>query len=64
MARHRTRGAEMPIAFSSPSHFLSFLSSLQQNLAQMSKMLPPHMLKMMGGPGALQTLMKQMEGKF
>lgn len=30
----------------------------------MSKMLPPHMLKMMGGPGALQTLMKQMEGKF
>lgn len=45
-------------------HHLSFLSSLQQNLAQMSKMLPPHMLKMMGGPGALQTLMKQMEGKF
>ncbi|KDD74626.1 SRP54-type protein [Helicosporidium sp. ATCC 50920] len=38
--------------------------NMQQNLSQMSRMLPPHMLKMMGGPGALQTLMKQMEGKF
>jgi signal recognition particle subunit SRP54 len=36
----------------------------QATIAQMSRMLPPHMLKMMGGPGALQQLMKQMEGKF
>ena len=36
----------------------------QQNIAQMSRMLPPHMLKMMGGPTAIQSLMKQMEGKF
>lgn len=35
-----------------------------QNIAQMSRMLPPQMLKMMGGAGALQNLMKQMEGKF
>ena len=38
--------------------------SLQQNIQQMSRMLPPHMLKMMGGAGALQQLIKQMEGKF
>ncbi|KAL6779796.1 SRP54 [Auxenochlorella protothecoides x Auxenochlorella symbiontica] len=38
--------------------------NMQANIAQMSKMLPPHMLKMMGGPGAIQNLMKQMEGKF
>ena len=38
--------------------------NMQQNLAQMSRMLPPHMLKMMGGAGGLQNLMKQMEGKF
>lgn len=31
---------------------------------QMSRMLPPHMLKMMGGPAAIQSLIKQMEGKF
>ena len=37
---------------------------LQQNIAQMSRMLPPHMLKMMGGPAAIQSLIKQMEGKF
>ena len=37
---------------------------LQQNIAQMSRMLPPHMLKMMGGPAAIQSLLKQMEGKF
>jgi hypothetical protein len=38
--------------------------NMQQNIAQMSRMLPPHMLKMMGGPGAIQSLLKQMEGKF
>ena len=38
--------------------------NMQQNISQMSRMLPPQMLKMMGGPGALQNLMKQMEGKF
>jgi signal recognition particle subunit SRP54 len=38
--------------------------NMQQNLAQMSRMLPPQMLKMMGGPAALGNLMKQMEGKF
>lgn len=38
--------------------------AMQQNMAQMSRMLPPHMLKMMGGAGGLQNLMKQMEGKF
>lgn len=38
--------------------------NMQQNIAQMSRMLPPHMLKMMGGPGAIQQLLKQMEGKF
>ena len=38
--------------------------NMQANIAQMSKMLPPHMLKMMGGPGAIQSLMKQMEGEF
>ena len=38
--------------------------NMQQSIAQMSRMLPPNMLKMMGGPGALQNLMKQMEGKF
>ena len=36
----------------------------QMNVQQMSRMLPPHMLKMMGGPAAIQQLMKQMEGKF
>ncbi|PRW05785.1 signal recognition particle 54 kDa 2 [Chlorella sorokiniana] len=38
--------------------------NMQQSIAQMSRMLPPHMLKMMGGPAALQSLMKQMEGKL
>ena len=38
--------------------------NMQQNIAQMSRMLPPQMLKMMGGPAAIQSLMKQMEGKF
>lgn len=37
--------------------------NMQQQLSQMSKMLPPHLLKQMGGPAALQSLMKQMEGK-
>ncbi|KAL0048540.1 hypothetical protein WJX82_005367 [Trebouxia sp. C0006] len=36
--------------------------NMQMNMAQMSKMLPPHVLKQMGGPGALQGLMRQMEG--
>ena len=35
--------------------------NMQMNMAQMSKMLPPHVLKQMGGPGALQGLMRQME---
>jgi len=38
--------------------------NMQQNISQMSRMLPPQMLKMMGGPGAIQNLMKQMEGKM
>jgi signal recognition particle subunit SRP54 len=38
--------------------------NMQQNISQMSRMLPPQMLKMMGGPGAIQSLLKQMEGKF
>ena len=38
--------------------------NMQANIAQMSKMLPPHMLKMMGGPAAIQNLLKQMDGKF
>lgn len=38
--------------------------NMQQSIAQMSRMLPPHMLKMMGGPAAIQSLVKQMEGKM
>ena len=38
--------------------------NMQQSISQVSKMLPPEMLKMMGGPGAIQNMMKQMEGKF
>lgn len=38
--------------------------NMQQNISQMTRMLPPQMLKMMGGPGALQNLLKQMDGKF
>ena len=34
---------------------------MQAQMAQMSKMLPPHLLQQMGGPAALQGLMKQME---
>mmetsp|Transcript_23933 Transcript_23933/g.66437 ORF Transcript_23933/g.66437 Transcript_23933/m.66437 type:complete len:492 (+) Transcript_23933:377-1852(+) len=34
------------------------------NMQQVSRMLPPEMLKRMGGVGALQNLMKQMEGKM
>ena len=37
--------------------------NMQMNMAQMSRMLPPHVLKQMGGPAALQGLMRQMEGK-
>lgn len=50
--------APAAISFSSPP------PTMQQNLAQMSRMLPPHLLKAMGGAGGLQNLMKQMEGKF
>ncbi|CAL5220975.1 g3083 [Coccomyxa viridis] len=32
-----------------------------QNVQQMARMLPPQVLKQMGGPGALQGLLKQME---
>jgi len=34
---------------------------MQAQMAQMSKMLPPHLLQQMGGPAALEGLMKQME---
>mmetsp|Transcript_12342 Transcript_12342/g.39113 ORF Transcript_12342/g.39113 Transcript_12342/m.39113 type:complete len:499 (+) Transcript_12342:569-2065(+) len=41
------------------------LSALNQNMNidQMSKMLPPQMLKQMGGVGALKNMMRQMDGK-
>lgn len=40
-------------------------SSVQQsqNLAQMTKALPPHLLKQMGGPAGLAKLVQQMEGR-
>lgn len=34
--------------------------NMQMSMAQMSRMLPPHVLKQMGGPAALQGLMRQM----
>ena len=34
---------------------------MQAQIAQMSRMMPPQMLAQMGGPGALQGLLKQME---
>lgn len=37
--------------------------NMQMSMAQMSRMLPPNVLKQMGGPAALQGLMRQMEGK-
>eukprot|EP00899_Mesostigma_viride_P005040 jgi/Mesvir1/14537/Mv05229-RA.1 len=37
--------------------------SRNMNVAQMSKILPPQMLKQMGGVSALQNMMKQMGGK-
>lgn len=37
--------------------------NMQMNMAQMSRMLPPHVLKQMGGTAGLQGLMRQMEGK-
>lgn len=40
------------------------MPNMQMNAAQMSRMLPPHMLKMMGGTAAIQNLMKSMEGKM
>ena len=36
--------------------------NMQMNVQQMSRMLPPDVLKKMGGAGALQGLLKQMEG--
>ncbi|KAK9805289.1 hypothetical protein WJX72_011358 [[Myrmecia] bisecta] len=36
--------------------------NMQMNIAQMSRMLPPAVLKQMGGAGALQGLLKQMDG--
>lgn len=40
------------------------MSALSQNLnaAQLSKALPPQMLQQLGGPGAIQQMMKQFEG--
>ena len=37
--------------------------NIHKNMVEMSKMLPPHVLKQMGGPGALQGLMRQLEGQ-
>ena len=37
--------------------------AMNQNLAQMAQAIPPQMLKQMGGMGALQSMMKQLEGK-
>jgi hypothetical protein len=37
-------------------------AALAQLQAQMGRMLPPGMLQQMGGPGALQGLLKSMEG--
>lgn len=36
--------------------------NMQMNMAQMSRMLPPQLLKQMGGPQALQNIMKAMDG--
>lgn len=35
--------------------------NLQMNAAQMSRMLPPQVLQQIGGAGALQGLLKQMD---
>lgn len=37
--------------------------AINQNLAQMAQAIPPGMLKQMGGMGALQGMLKQLEGK-
>jgi signal recognition particle subunit SRP54 len=37
--------------------------AIDQNLAQMAGAIPPGMLKQMGGMGALQGMLKQLEGK-
>jgi hypothetical protein len=37
-------------------------AALAQMQAQMGRLLPPGMLQQMGGPGALQGLLKSMEG--
>lgn len=36
--------------------------NMQMSAAQMARMLPPQVLKQMGGASALSGLMKQMEG--
>jgi hypothetical protein len=36
---------------------------MAQMQAHMGKMLPPHVLQQMGGPAALQGLLKQMDAK-
>ena len=36
--------------------------NMQMNASQMARMLPPQVLKQMGGASALAGLMKQMEG--
>ena len=37
--------------------------ALNQNLNQMASAIPPQMLKQMGGVGALQGMLKSLEGK-
>ena len=37
--------------------------ALNQNLNQMASAIPPAMLKQMGGVGALQSMLKSLEGK-
>ena len=37
--------------------------ALNQNLSQMASAIPPQMLKQMGGVGALQGMLKSLEGK-
>ena len=37
--------------------------AIKQNLQQMAGAIPPQMLKQMGGLGALQGMLKQLEGK-
>jgi signal recognition particle subunit SRP54 len=46
-----------------PFQLTDELLNFHQNLAQMAQAIPPGMLKQMGGMGALQGMMKQLEGK-